>query len=278
MARSTKSKELNTKEQKTTALAPWDEELAQFAEEAAASEQPTGGYKHISLRGGVMTIDDQPVPDNQLDLVVLAAVYENQFFDGDYDPEASQTPSCYAFGKGPNAEQEMAPHEKAPDKQHDKCAGCPNNEWGSAERGRGKACKNVRRLAVVAEDALESVEAMEQAEVRNVKISVTNVKHWSNYVRSKLAELKRPPFAVVTTMGVRPDPKTQFQVSFRFKEAIDFGEVPGLYEAIKAKVREAEDNLMMPYPVFEDNHEERQSKRRLPPAKGAKKGVPRRRR
>src|SRR5690606_11483017 len=109
-------------------------------------------------------------------------------------------------------------------------------------------------------------------------ISVTNVKHWSNYVRSKLAELKRPPFAVVTTMGVRPDPKTQFQVSFRFKEAIDFGEVPGLYEAIKAKVREAEDNLMMPYPVFEDNHEERQSKRRLPPAKGAKKGAPRRRR
>jgi hypothetical protein len=34
--------------------------------------------------------------------------------------------------------------------QHDNCAACPKNQWGSAGNGsKGKACKNGIRLAVV---------------------------------------------------------------------------------------------------------------------------------
>jgi DNA-directed RNA polymerase alpha subunit len=123
---------------------------------------------------------------------------------------------------------------------------------GSADTGKGKACKNVRRLALVAEDALESAEDLAIAEVRTLKVPVMSGKGWANYVRNTLGEdLQRPYWGVVTTISLMPDPKSQFKVVFELKELIDFEEKPELFDALQKKIKETTPQLLAPYPEME---------------------------
>lgn len=231
-----------------TAVMAWEEEMAQVAHSQAATEKPAGGYASISIKGGLLSVDGNAVPGNALNVVIVDAIHENQFYTSDYDPDTRATPVCYAFG---NEEGEMTPFEASPEPQHDQCEGCPNNEWGSADKGKGKACKNVRRMLVVTEDALESPEALLDAEMRAIKIPVMSVKNWTNYVRNVLAEqVHRPSWGVVTTISVIPDAKSQFKVQFEFSELVNFDQT--LYDAMQTKVRIAKESIAAAYPVFEE--------------------------
>ena len=216
-------------------------------------------------------MDDNPVDGNELNVVVLAFIHENQKYDGIYNPDVVNVPTCYAFGHN---DDEMKPHEAAPDKQAELCAGCWANEYGSADIGKGKACKNVRRLVVITQEEAETVEGIENAEPRMLKLPVMSVKNWSTYVLNTLNEtLHRPCYGVVTTVKVVPDAKSQFRVQFKFDSLVDFDEE--LYEAMKAKVKEAEGSIGNAYPIFEE--EEKPVKGRRPvnvPVKAASKGKP----
>lgn len=229
--------------------------MAAAASKQAAVERPVGLNKAISIRGGILAIDETPVPDNELDVVVICAVHENQMFDGPFNPNSPQVPLCYSFGdpEADDPEESMVPHEKAkaPQDEGNGCAGCWANVMGSADVGRGKACKNVRRLAVVTSDALDSAADLEVAEVRTLKVPVMSVKGWATYIRSKLSEeINRPYWGVVTTLKVVPDAKSQFKITFTFKELISFDQ--DLYDAMKAKIREVAPNLTTPYPELEE--------------------------
>jgi len=230
-----------------TALTLWEQEMAGAAAAQASKEEITGSFKSISMKGGILSVDDNPVDDNEMNVVIIAAVHENQFYLEDYDPSTPASPACYAFGE---TDDGMTPHENSQDKQNDSCDGCPNNEWGSADKGRGKACKNVRRLLCVSADAIQSAEDLAEAEARLLKLPVMSVKNWSTYVKNTLGDdIKRPYYGVVTRIKVVPDAKSQFKVQFHFEELIDFDDE--LYAAMKKKVAEAEKNIINPYPVFE---------------------------
>lgn len=233
----------------TTALVKWEEEMAQAAERGAAQEKPAGEFKAIKIQGGVLMVDDTPIPGNTLRGVVLTALPENKYFASNYVAGESSVPDCYAFGDldSDDPEETMAPHAEATNPQHEgDCASCPLNQWGSADVGKGKACKNTRRLAIITEDALEDAESIEQAEVRTLSVPVTSVKHWKGYVRNKLPEIKRPSYGVVTVITVTPDPKTQFKVTFTLGGLIDFN--GDTYAAMKAKVAAARKDIVAPYP------------------------------
>ena len=238
-----------------TALTLWEEEMAGVAVAQASTEKPTGFTSSISFRGGIMSIDDAAVKGNELDVVILGIVHENPYYKNEFDPAATQVPDCYAVGA---TEEEMKPHPQSADKQGDAngmCANCWANKMGSADKGSGKACKNVRRIAVVPADALESPEAFEQAEMRTAKIPVMSIKGLGQYVRTKLAEeIKRPTWGVTTTMGVVPDKKSQFRVTFAFAELVQFTQE--LYETVKRRAKDAQDTLLAAtYPVFEAGEE-----------------------
>lgn len=239
------------KKSTSRALTVWEQRMAEAAKKSAKAEKAVSGLRGISIRGGVLTVDDQPVPGNELDVVVLVALHENQWFPKPFDPDTPAIPDCYAFGDldAEDPEDGMAPHPESQDKQGDDnglCANCWANVMGSAERGKGKACRNVRRLALVTADALESAEAMAEAEVRVLKIPVTSVKGWALYVRNTLSEeLQRPCWGVVTTIKVTPDPKTQLKVHFTFKELIDFDDE--LFEALDKRINEVKPQLTAPY-------------------------------
>lgn len=204
--------EVEVVEAQTTALVSWEDKLAAYATEAAAEESIVGG-KFVSLKAGRLAIDKVPCANNKLDAIVIAHTTEYALYEGKYDPNNPQPPVCFAFGKD---EQSMAPHEKASKPQHTDCASCPKNQWRSAlEGGKGKACKNTRRLALLPADCVTSAEAVENAEEIYVKLPVLSVKNWALYVNNVSAQYKRPPFGVITTISTEPDAKAQFKVTFK---------------------------------------------------------------
>lgn len=222
--------------------------FAQFAQEAAAAEEISGTF--ITVRGGVMQFNKQPIAGNKLDVVVADSILENVYYEGDFDPDNPSSPVCYAFGK---SDDEMRPHPKSSKPQHATCKGCPMNEFGSADKGKGKACKNTRRLALIpAGESDLNNGRMEISEAAYMKLPVTSVKNWSLYVNQVSVAHKRPPFGVVTEISVTPDPKTQFKVNFTCK-----GAVPAdVTDAVFKRHYEQAEMIAFPYPEAKAEDEE----------------------
>ena len=74
----------------------WADTLAKHAKEAAAVERPSS--ENISVRGGHMVLNGQPVPNSELDCIVVASVFENQYYDPSkpFDPDNLQNPICFS--------------------------------------------------------------------------------------------------------------------------------------------------------------------------------------
>ncbi len=233
----------------TTAMAKYDAELAALATAAAEQEANTGGGPFFSVRGGQLKLNDSPLPNNEMAVVILDSVLENVYYGADYDPDNPQAPKCYAFGRD---EKVLAPHAEASEKQADGCADCELNKWGSADTGRGKACRNRRRLAVIpagtlAKDgtftAYDDVDAFTKASVAYLNVPPTSINAYGAYVKQIATALRRPPVGVFTRVAVVPDPKTQIKITF---EAIE--NVPDeLLGAVIARGKAQQPQTIFPY-------------------------------
>lgn len=193
------------------AVTRWDETLAKEAKEVAAMERPA--LSQISTRGGFLKYQDQAIPGNKLPAIVIASAFENRYYKGKFDPNKRENPACWALSlDGEN----MAPnpaHVKEPISET--CESCDFFKWGSAGEGsKGKACKSVRRLALIPSSSVKDGNA-KTAEVALLSVPVTSAKNWANYVNQCNAEYSRPPWALITEVYTEPDPKTQFQIKFR---------------------------------------------------------------
>ena len=198
-------------------LANYDEILAQLAKKATKLEKPTSST--IGVRAGVLSHNGQPVGGNKLDGIIIASTHANLYYDEAFNPNDIKNPVCYAYSEDPD-EVEMVPHPKSSKPQSGKCATCPMNQWGSDPKGgRGKACKNTRRLAVMV--PVSKPEEVPTAEVATMALPVMSVGNWSNYVNKLAALFSRPPLAMVTTIGTQPDQKSQFKITFDDKGPVD---------------------------------------------------------
>lgn len=225
---------------KQTGLTVYEEQMAEEAEQAAASERPS--VANISLRGGVMTYQQQVIKDNTMKCVVLASVHENRFYADRFDPDTPTSPVCFSLS---TTGDEMVPHDLSLEKQHETCAGCPRAEWGSSLQGtRGKACGEVRRLALLPLAALEDPDTIKESEVAVLKVPVTSVKNWGNYVNNIRNMYRRPPYGVITEIKLVPDPKTQIKVIFAAQGLVQGDQLLGALRDRKVTL----DNLLMqPY-------------------------------
>lgn len=244
---------------KTTQMNSYDEELAKFAQAGAAIEAPTSNF--ISTRGGRLSYQGNEIPGNKMNVIIVASMMENHYYTDRFDPDNLTSPKCFAFSEDGT---DMAPHELSAEKQSETCATCPHNVFGSADVGRGKACKNIRKLGIITEDGLDDVSA---AELAVLKIPVTSVKEWGAYVNSLNANFSLPPFAVVTEVSVVPDPKFQFRIKFKLVGKItDSDSIKALIARRPAVLQE----LSRPYqPATEE--EQPQPSRKGPAAKPGRK-------
>jgi hypothetical protein len=244
---------------KSTAVVSLKDKLKGYAKQAVEVANETGpGGSFVSFKAGQITVAGAAVAGNKLDVIVVASTLENAYYGGDYDSDNPQPPLCYAFG---DKLDDMAPHEKSAEPQHSSCKGCPHNEFGSAEKGKGKACKNVVRLALLPGKPLTE-EAVERGDVAYAKLPVTSVKAYSQYVKRLDAAFELPPFAFVTQIATQVDSKTQFKVTFEDAAMIDDDDILALI--IKRHEAETE-TIGFPYP------EPREAP--PPPARGGKKAV-----
>lgn len=142
----------------------------------------------------------------------------------------------------------MAPHEQVKDPENKTCEGCPQNEFGTAREGRGKACKNSIRAACVAADGL-TAKNVAQAELRYIQVPVTSVPGFAGFVRQCGEVLHKAPFMVVCEMSVVPDTKTQFKVIFQPKTQIKDN---ALLAGLLARSEAVEKQIAFPFPEAQE--------------------------
>jgi hypothetical protein len=229
-----------------TAIMTWKEKMAAVSAQAAATEAPKGGF--LSFKGGNMSYDDNLIPGNSMDVIVLDFVLENNIFRDKYNPSKPASPMCYAIGRD---ESELAPHEESEEPQSAKCEGCPNNEWGSdTEGGRGKACKNTRRIAIIPADCLKGgPDAIKKAGMVMCKLPVTSLKNFSTFVNQAVKVMDTPPFGVVVRIATKTHPTSLFQVHWTILDKIENQEH---LEALYDRHIGANKAMFQPYPKMED--------------------------
>jgi hypothetical protein len=231
------------------ALPPeWVKELAVLAKEVSAVETPS--VASVSFKSGVLSVGGTPMPGNTMTMIAIDTAFERALYEGAFDPNNPKSPVCFAITKEGD---DPAPHENSLYPQHATCNGCPMNEWGSAGEGRrGKACKELRRVALIPADKLESVDDIKNSELAMARVPVTSVRNWSNYVHKVAATLNRPFWAVITRLTLKPHIKNQFEVLFDLEDGIE--DIDAL-QALKQKRAHVEAFVMAPYSKAQETPE-----------------------
>lgn len=217
-------------------LVNYEAQWAGQAQEVLEHERPTGGA-FFSTRAGQLMLGDEAMPGNQVACIVIDFLRMNTYYPEKWDADNPLPPVCYAIGR---TEEEMAPH---PTMQADltwfkpqsmDCHSCRNNEWGSAEQGRGKACQNRRQLALIPAGYYSARRGSRDfdlhlfddpahylsADVAFLRLPVTSVNAWAKYANSVAANFRRPPAGVITCISVVPDQKYQYTVAFETIEQV----------------------------------------------------------
>lgn len=190
-----------------TEVTNWDQELAAEAKALAKTERPT--VQRFSFKSGVLAYGDQDIAGNKIDVVVIASLHENVYYKDKWDPDRVSPPACYAYSE---TGENMVPHPDIKEPQSPNCDSCWANKFKSAENGKGKACSNRRKLAVVPK--YEKAEDYANAEIGIMSLPPMSVKNWANYVNFLAGSVQRAPWGVMTQVGVVPDRQSQFKVTF----------------------------------------------------------------
>lgn len=179
----------------STALVNIEEQLRQ--ELGALSRQVEAPSSNkISTKGKVFSLPGGKSGAGPINVVVLDWVAVNMVYKGAYNAKNPSPPVCWAINKNLD---ELAPSANVKEPQGVDCASCPKNQFGSATTGKGKACKNQRRLLVVPADFNESTEAM------TLYVSPTGLKAWNSYVNKLAKDMGKLPIQVSTLVSFDPN-------------------------------------------------------------------------
>lgn len=151
----------------------------------------TTGGNVIGTRNERFSFKGQMIGDTFKCTVVDFAQQNAYYGDEPFDPDNITPPACVAISHDGN---DMVPDPKSPDVQNSTCDGCPNNAFGSAEIGRGKACKNQYRLLVIP----HGVNDAREAETAFLTLPPTSIKKWNEYVIKVTAQTDLPVWGVET--------------------------------------------------------------------------------
>lgn len=200
-------------------LTIFESELEKLANAGMVAERSTAGTQFLSTKGGVLTYRDNPIANNQLEVVILSSPVERLYYTQRYDPTNPAGPVCFALGPTLSG---LKPNHLSTEKQSEMCVGCPKDQWGSATNGgKGKACAEKRRLLVMTADSAVSVDSVNAGEVAALRTPVTSVRGFATYLQKIASTTRRPLSAVVTRISITPDAKTQFKLNFDFVRTID---------------------------------------------------------
>lgn len=200
LAKAKKEKKSKSAGTALTSMKDIEDMYAVDAKAAADAAPIAGGPPLISTKGEQFQIGENLLPDT-LELIVVAEGVLRTYYDSDYDPDQKSPPACFAVAVAEkNVDSMIVSHESSPNRQGGKdfkCQGCEMNVFGTAERGKGKACGEYRRLAVVFADdkALSSGEG--NITWGYLNLSPTALGDWGKFVQGLDRVERRPPHGVV---------------------------------------------------------------------------------
>jgi len=169
-------------------------EAAEITKRIAA---PSGDRVRFNANRGFITPDG--LEGSELEVVIVDFISTNLFYEGDFDRDNPQAPGCFALGAEPAT---LVPSSNSPAKQAPTCASCPNNQFGSARNGKGKACKNTRLIAVMPAHAADDPD---NAPIWIISIPPASIKSFDSYVHSLSVKQRTVPVGVVTSITLDPD-------------------------------------------------------------------------
>ncbi len=217
-------------------LTTWEKRLADDAKDVAKLEQPT--TTKISLRNGILSIDDQPLEGNKMMCVIVGALHEQVKYNEAWSPDKVIPPACYALHAEPAAKGAMAPDDNVPVPLNEDCNTCQLRQFG---KNREKPeCQSRRRIAVVAWNSDNTL----ADDIYTMSFpQYSSGKQFSAYANEVSLREQRPPWGVITEVSAMPHPKWQFLVQYETK-----GLVPDdVMGAVYVKVDAAQAALSMPY-------------------------------
>ncbi len=169
----------------------------QIKKELEAQKKHLGALpsNKIATKSKQFTLPDGQSSPGPMEAVVLDYAWFMVNYPGVYNSNNPQQPNCFAVGRENPDGGELKPHESAADPQHADCKDCPKNEWGSAPTGKGKACKNQRRLILLPPNADADAEPM------TLYVSPGALKNFDSYVSRLAAEHSMLPVQVITEIS-----------------------------------------------------------------------------
>lgn len=174
----------------TGAVVSIKERLAAQAAEMTDRTLPPGGNA-IRLSPGKFSLPDGSETPGPVEAVIVDFVSTNSFYEGKFNKDVVTPPICFAIGTNP---LKLVPSPNAPEPQAKTCSECPMNQWGSD--GKGKACKNERKLALLPPDATDSTPLWV------MKVSPTATKSFDAHVNSIARTFQTPPVGAVTSISL----------------------------------------------------------------------------
>jgi hypothetical protein len=163
---------------------------------AEQSTQESDALVYISLKGKKFRIGDIKLPD-LFDCVIAEFAFEKTYYSSAYNPDKAASPDCYAI----SFNEPAAPHELAENPQSDRCSTCKWNEFGSAAVGKGRACKDGRRLILYAYGA----NGADFTQTAQLKVPAASLKAWGQYCSMVRRQYGLPVAWVITTISMDED-------------------------------------------------------------------------
>lgn len=231
-----KKKAVTKRKKKSTAMVDYKERYRQMAEEQ--SEKLPSGTATLSIKGGSFTYQGADLGE-ELDCIILDFGYENSWYDRPYNPDDMGPPACYAIAQ---SNKNMEPEDDSPVRQCEDCNNCDLNQWGSAGSGRGKACGNHRRLAIMSVTDIEN--DPENIEVVMLRTPPTSNSNFDKYAKGVSKVRKVPLCGVVTRISFDPDEDWE-KLIFTATDMVDEDHIGKVME----KVDEAQEMIMEKYDV-----------------------------
>jgi hypothetical protein len=191
------------------------------------------GTRLIAGSGNRIKIDNKkfkfPNGDiaDEIDAIIVDFVYMNRYYTSVFDADNIVPPDCFAISDIPT---DLAASKNSPQAQcSTSCALCPMNQFGT--NGRGKACTNRVLLALLPSDTTA------ETPINILDISPTAIKGFSAYISAVARGVQRPPYGVITHIGLNPAVKYDVAV-FSDPQLIEDSDLIALLRSRRSEARE----------------------------------------
>lgn len=222
--------------------APNRDRFAKHLSREAAAKVGSTLWPFLGTRGAQFRMGADRKLGTEFDGVILGTAVVNQYYEGDYDPDNAAGPVCFAIADLSDAPDPqavidaLAPPKDLPTRVSESCRVCPMNAWGSG-KGRGKACKNGRRVTVLGRS-----DSYAKTEGARLNIPVTSVRKLADYAK-RLAEMGRPLIATVTRFSLSPGDRGGFEMDFEPVAPINDAKT---LDALEQRAKEGFESLIAP--------------------------------